>query len=185
MEFEETKLAGAYLVRQKRIQDARGFFARVFCVEEFRQHGLEPSILQINTGMSPRAGTLRGMHYQIAPHAEVKFIRCTRGAIFDVLVDLREDSPTQGQWVGYELRAEDGLMLYAPRGFAHGYQTLRDDSEMEYTTSAMYSGASARGVRFDDPAFGIAWPLPVSVISDADRGWADYAPARRGSDPIR
>lgn len=176
MEFEPTRLAGAYLVRQKKLVDARGFFARVWCSEEFRQHGLDPTIVQINTGLSHKAGTLRGMHYQEAPHAEAKFVRCTRGAIFDVVVDLRPDSSTRGQWVGYELTAENGLMLYAPEGFAHGYQTLCDDSEMYYTTTALYAGSAARGVRFDDPAFGIAWPLPVSVISDADRGWPDYRP---------
>lgn len=176
MEFEPTRLAGAYLVRQKKLVDARGYFARVWCSEEFRQHGLDPTIVQINTGLSHKAGTLRGMHYQEAPHAEAKFVRCTRGAIFDVVVDLRPDSPTRGQWVGYELTAENGLMLYAPQGFAHGYQTLCDDSEMYYTTTALYAGSAARGVRFDDPAFGIAWPLPVSVISDADRGWPDYRP---------
>lgn len=176
MEFEPTRLAGAYLVRQKKLVDARGFFARVWCSEEFRQHGLDPTIVQINTGLSHKAGTLRGMHYQEAPHAEAKFVRCTRGAIFDVVVDLRPDSSTRGQWVGYELTAENGLMLYAPEGFAHGYQTLCDDTEMYYTTTALYAGSAARGVRFDDPAFGIAWPLPVSVISDADRGWPDYRP---------
>lgn len=181
MEFEETKLAGAHLVRQKKLTDARGFFARVWCTEEFRQHGLNPTVVQINTGMSHKAGTLRGMHFQEPPHAEAKLVRCTRGAIFDVIVDLRPGSPTRGQWVGYELTAENGAMLYAPEGFAHGYQTLRDDTEMEYTASAMYSGPSARGVRFDDPAFGIAWPLPVSVISDPDRGWPDWQPDARKS----
>lgn len=174
MEFEATKLAGAFLVRQKKIVDARGFFARAWCTEEFRQHGLDPRIVQINTGMSHTAGTLRGMHFQEAPHAEAKFIRCTRGAIFDVLVDLRPGSPTRGQWVGYELTAENGHMLYAPEGFAHGYQTLVADTEMYYTTTAMYAGGAARGVRFDDPAFGIVWPLPVAVISDADRAWPDF-----------
>ena len=176
MEFEPTKLAGAYVVRQKKLTDARGFFARVWCTEEFRQHGLDPTIVQINTGFSHTAGTLRGMHYQAAPHAEAKFVRCTRGALFDVLIDLRPGSPTRGQWVGYELTADDGAMLYAPEGFAHGYQTLCADTEMYYTTTAMYAGGSARGVRFDDPAFGIAWPLPVSVVSDADRNWPAWQP---------
>ncbi|MFO0687444.1 MAG: dTDP-4-dehydrorhamnose 3,5-epimerase family protein [Myxococcota bacterium] len=176
MEFEATKLAGAFLVRQTKRFDARGFFARVWCTEEFRKHGLNPTIVQINTGLSHAAGTLRGMHFQEAPHAEAKFIRCTRGAIFDVIVDLRPGSRMLGQWVGYELSADNGTMLYAPEGFAHGYQTLCADTEMEYTTSAMYAGNAARGVRYDDPAFGIAWPLPVSVISDADRGWPDWQP---------
>lgn len=174
MEFQQTKLAGAYLLKQKKLADPRGFFARVFCSEEFRQHGLDPTIVQINTGFNPAAGTLRGMHYQVSPHAEAKFIRCTRGAIFDVIIDLRPDSASRGEWVGFELTADDGAMLYAPHGFAHGYQTLTADTEMYYTTTAMYAGASARGVRFDDPAFGISWPLPVSIVSDADRGWPDY-----------
>lgn len=180
MEFEETELAGAYLVRQKKLVDARGYFARVWCTEEFRQHGLDPTIVQINTGLSHAKGTLRGMHYQLAPHAEAKFMRCTRGAIYDVIVDLRPESATCGRWVGYELTAESGDMLYAPAGFAHGYQTLCADAEMYYTTSAMYAGASARGVRFDDPAFGIAWPLPVTVISDADRSWPKWQPSAAG-----
>ncbi|MBY0399272.1 dTDP-4-dehydrorhamnose 3,5-epimerase [Myxococcota bacterium] len=180
MEFVETKLAGAWLVRQKKIVDARGHFARVWCTDEFRQHGLEPTIVQINTGLSVQKGTLRGMHYQLAPHAEAKFMRCTRGAIFDVIVDLRPGSATRGQWVGYELTADNGDMLYAPPGFAHGYQTLCADAEMYYTTSAMYAGPSARGVRYDDPAFGITWPLPVTVISDADRNWPSWNPALAG-----
>jgi dTDP-4-dehydrorhamnose 3,5-epimerase len=116
------------------------------------------------------------MHYQEAPHAEAKFVRCTRGAIFDVLIDLRPDSPTRGQWVGAELTADSGLMLYAPEGFAHGYQTLNDDTEMYYMTTAPYAGSAARGVRYNDPAFAIPWPLPVSVISDADQKWPDYRP---------
>ena len=176
MEFQETKLAGAYLIQQKKLADARGFFARVWCTEEFRQHGLDPTIVQINTGFNHATGTLRGMHFQEPPHAEAKFVRCTRGAIFDVFIDLRPGSATRGQWVGFELTAENGAMLYAPPGFAHGYQTLTADSEMYYTTTAMYAGASARGVRFDDPAFGIRWPLPVSVVSDADGSWPAYQP---------
>ena len=176
MEFEQTRLAGAYRVHQQKRSDPRGFFARVWCTEEFRQHGLDPTIVQINTGFSPAVGTLRGMHFQEAPHAEAKFIRCTRGAIFDVIIDLRPGSPTRGQWVGFELSAENGDMLYAPEGFAHGYQTLTPDTEMYYTTTAMYAGSAARGVRYDDPAFAISWPLPVSVISDADRGWPLWRP---------
>lgn len=176
MEFEQTKLAGAYVLRQKKITDARGFFARIFCTEEFRQHGLDPKIAQINTGFSHAAGTLRGMHFQLAPHAEAKFVRCNRGALLDVIVDLRPGSPTRGQWIGVELTADNGAMLYAPEGFAHGYQTLCADTEMEYTTSALYAGAAARGVPFDDPAFGIVWPLPISVISDADRAWPRWQP---------
>lgn len=174
MEFTETKLTGAFVLRLKKIEDARGYFGRTWCRDELRQHGLNPEIVQTNTGFSHKRGTLRGLHFQRAPHAEVKVMRCTRGAIFDVIVDLRADSPTRGQWFGLELTPDNGLMLYAPEGFAHGYQTLEDNAEMYYNTSQMYAPKAATGVRFNDPAFGIAWPLPVSVISDADRAWPDY-----------
>jgi dTDP-4-dehydrorhamnose 3,5-epimerase len=171
MEFVETGLKGAYVVGLKKIKDERGYFARAWCREEFLQHALNPQMVQLNVGFSHQRGTVRGMHYQLAPHAEAKFVRCTRGAIFDVIVDLRKESPTFGKWHGAELTADNGLMLYAPEGFAHGYQTLQNDTEMYYMTSAPYAPASARGVRHDDPAFGIRWPLPVSVISAADREW--------------
>lgn len=174
MEFKETKLKGAFLVRQKKIADERGFFARAWCQDEFRQQGLNPQMLQLNTGFSHRAGTLRGMHYQEAPHAEAKFIRCTRGAVYDVIVDLRRDSPTHGEWVGVELTADEGTMLYAPEGFAHGYQTLADNAEIYYMTTALYAPHAAKGVRYDDPAFGIVWPIAVTVISAQDRNWPDY-----------
>jgi dTDP-4-dehydrorhamnose 3,5-epimerase len=174
MEFGETPLAGAYLIRQTRIVDHRGFFARAFCQQEFAAHGLTSSMVQLNVGFSHEAGTLRGMHYQERPHSEAKLMRCTSGAIFDVIVDLRLDSPTRGRWFGTELSAENGLLLYAPEGFAHGYQTLVADAEMYYLASAFYVHSSARGVRYDDPVFGIRWPLPVSAISEADRGWPDF-----------
>jgi dTDP-4-dehydrorhamnose 3,5-epimerase len=174
MEFTETSLNGAYVVRLKRIEDERGFFARAWCREEFVQHGLEPGMVQLNVGFSHRRGTVRGLHYQLAPHAEAKFIRCTRGSIYDVIIDLREGSPTLAQWYGVELTPDSGLMLYAPGGFAHGYQALQDNTEMYYLTSTSYVAAAARGVRFDDRAFGINWPLPVSVISAADRSWPDF-----------
>jgi dTDP-4-dehydrorhamnose 3,5-epimerase len=119
---------------------------------------------------------LRGLHYQVDPHAEAKFVRCTRGAIYDVIVDLRPASSTHGQWLGVELAADNGTMLYVPEGFAHGYQTLADDTEMYYLTTTAYAPAAARGVRYDDPAFKIHWPLPVAVISEADQKWADYQP---------
>jgi dTDP-4-dehydrorhamnose 3,5-epimerase len=174
MLFVETELKGAHLVRLKKIEDERGYFARAWCREEFLQHGLNPGMVQLNVGFSRQRGTLRGMHYQLAPHAEAKFVRCTRGAIFDVIIDLRVDSPTAGRWHGSELTPENGLMLYAPKGFAHGYQSLCDDSEMYYLTSEIYAPAAARGLRYDDPAFGVKWPLPVSAISDADRNWPNY-----------
>ena len=176
MEFTETILKGAFVVRLKKFEDERGFFARAWCQQEFLEHGLNPQMVQLNTGFSHRRGTVRGMHYQLAPHAEAKFIRCTRGAIYDVLLDLRAGSPTFRQWYGLELTPDNGSMLYLPEGVAHGYQTLQDDSEMYYFASAPFVPAAARGVRYDDPAFGISWPLPVSIMSAADQGW----PAFRG-----
>ena len=174
MEFVETKLKGAFLVTMKRIEDDRGFFARGWCRREFSAHALNPNMVQLNVGFSPRKGTLRGLHYQQVPDQEAKFIRCTRGAIYDVIVDLRPGSPTKGEWFGAELSAVNTLMLYVPEGFAHGYQTLTDDAEMYYLTSAYYAPASARGLRYDDPAIAISWPLPVTVVSEADRTWPLY-----------
>jgi dTDP-4-dehydrorhamnose 3,5-epimerase len=174
MEFTETKLKGAFVVSMKKIQDDRGFFARAWCREEFAAHGLNPDMVQLNVGYSHVKGTLRGLHFQQAPHAEAKFVRCTSGAIYDVIVDLRPDSPTWRQWFGLELSAENRLMLYAPEGFAHGYQALTDMAEIYYMTSAPYAAQSARGVRYNDPAFGVLWPLPVSVISQPDQNWPDY-----------
>ena len=136
MEFTETPLKGACVVRLRKIEDDRGYFARAWCRDEFLQQGLNPAMVQLNVGFSHRRGTVRGMHYQLAPHAEAKFIRCTRGAIYDVIIDLREGSPTFGRWYGLELTPDNGLMLYAPEGFAHGYQTLQDDTEMYDLTSA-------------------------------------------------
>jgi dTDP-4-dehydrorhamnose 3,5-epimerase len=174
MEFAETALKGAYVIRLKKLEDDRGYFARAWCCDEFDRQGLNPSMVQLNVGFSHLRGTLRGMHYQLAPHAEAKFIRCTRGSIYDVIVDLRKESPTFGHWHGQELTADSGLMLYAPEGFAHGYQTLQDDSEMYYFTTARYAPVAARGVRYDDPHLGINWPLPVSLISEADRNWPGF-----------
>lgn len=175
MEFTETKLKGAFVVSMKRIEDKRGFFARGWCRNEFASHGLNPDMVQLNVGFSHAKGTLRGLHFQESPHAEAKFVRCTRGAIYDVVVDLRLNSDTLGQWFGIELTADNGLMLYAPEGFAHGYQALTDGADMYYMTSAFYASPAARGVRYNDPAFGIQWPLPVSVISSQDENWPDFA----------
>ena len=174
MEFTETKLRGAFVVRLRKIEDDRGYFARGWCSQEFTRHGLNPGVAQLNTAFSSRQGTVRGMHYQEAPHAEAKFVRCTRGAIFDVIIDLRPDSTTRGQWFGAELTAQNGVMLYAPEGFAHGYQTLTDNADMYYLTTALYAGAAARGVRYNDPAFDIQWPLSVTQVSESDRDWADF-----------
>jgi len=173
MEFIETALKGAFVIRQKKIEDHRGYFARAWCQEEFSQHGLNPSMLQLNTAFSFQRGTVRGMHYQEKPHEEAKLIRCTRGAIYDVIIDLRPDSPTRGQWHAEELTSSNGTMVYAPEGFAHGYQTLLDESEMYYMTSAHYAPEAARGVRYDSVALAILWPLPVTAISEQDRKWPD------------
>lgn len=169
MIFREVKLPGAYIIEPELIEDERGFFARTWGQEDFAARGLNPQIVQCNSSLNKRTGTLRGMHYQVSPHEEAKLVRCTAGAIYDVIVDLRPDSPTRGQWLGVELTARNRLMMYVPEGFAHGFQTLEDNSEVFYQVSAYFHPESARGVRWDDPAFGIEWPLAISVISERDR----------------
>lgn len=171
MLFTETAIKGVYLIALERKEDHRGFFARAWCQQEFEAHGLNPSLVQVNVGFSVKKGTLRGMHFQRSPHQEAKLVRCTMGQIFDVAVDLRPDSPTYRQWVGAELTAKNRMMLYVPEGCAHGYQTLQDDTEVVYQTSRPFAATDATGVRFDDPAFGIAWPIGIEVISDVDKGW--------------
>jgi dTDP-4-dehydrorhamnose 3,5-epimerase len=174
MKFTATAVDSAYVVDLEKREDERGFFARAWCVEEFAAHGLYPSFVQGNVGRSSRRGTLRGLHYQIAPHQEAKLVRCTAGAIFDVLVDVRPESPTFGRWIGVELTADNHRMLYVPEGCAHGYQALADDSEAFYLSTEFYAPTAERGVRFDDPAFGIQWPVPVTLISDKDRNLPDF-----------
>ena len=174
MRFAETPLPGAYLIELEPIEDERGWFARTFCAEEFAAHGLDPAVAQCNSSFSDRAATLRGMHYQAEPHGEAKLVRCTRGAIYDVLVDLRADSPTFCRWTGCELSATNRRMLYAPVGTAHGFVTLADASEVLYQMSFPYVPDAARGVRFDDPAFGIEWPVEPAVISERDRSYPDF-----------
>lgn len=179
MIFQETSLAGAFLVDLKRLEDERGFFARSFCQDEFEAHGLNPCVAQCNVSFNKHAGTLRGMHFQLAPHAEAKLVRCTMGAVYDVIVDLRADSPTFRQWVGVALSAENRRAIYIPEGFAHGAQTLADNSELFYQMSTAYHGPSASGVRWDDPAFGIQWPDPPAtgrIIVERDRNWPDFEP---------
>jgi len=176
MIFTETKLKGAYILDLDRREDARGFFARTWCRKEFEDHGLWSQLVQINLGFSSKKGTLRGMHYQIAPYQEVKVVRCTMGAICDVIIDLRTDSPTHKQWTSVELTAGNHRMIYVPEGFAHGYQSLVDDTEIYYQTSQFYHPDFARGRRYNDPAFGIKWPLPVARISNQDISWPDYTP---------
>ncbi len=169
MIFKETKLQGAYLIEPALFEDERGFFARTWSQEEFAARGLNPSIVQCNSSLNKRTGTLRGMHYQVSPHEEAKLVRCAAGAIYDVIIDLRPESPTWRQWFAVELTSRNRLMVYVPEAFAHGFQTLEDDSEVLYQVSAYYDQESARGVRWDDPAFGIDWPLPITVISQRDR----------------
>ncbi len=169
MIFTETPLAGAYLIDPEPRGDERGLFARVFCREEFDALGLDSSVVQCNVAFNHRAGTLRGMHFQREPHAEVKLVRCTQGALYDAIVDLRPASQTFGRWFAAELTAANRRMLYVPRGFAHGYQTLADDTEIAYQVSAAYHPASEGGLAWDDPQVGIAWPMAPSAISDKDR----------------
>lgn len=174
MIFTETKLKGAYLIELDRVTDERGYFARRWCTKEFSSHGLSPIVAQVNIGHSAKKGTVRGMHFQTAPHAEVKVVYCSRGSLYDVIIDLRNGSPTKGRWVGMELTADNGCMLYVPEGFAHGYQTLEDDTDLVYQTSQFYAKESATGVRYNDSGFGITWPLPVSIVSSMDTHWPDY-----------
>lgn len=171
MKFAPTPLAGAFVVEIERLEDDRGFFGRSFCQEEFRAHGLSPVVAQCNVSWNRRRGTLRGLHFQASPHAEAKLVRCTRGVIWDVIVDLREGSPTRLRWHALELNAENRLALYVPEGFAHGFQTLADDSEVLYQMSEAHHPNLARGVRWDDPALAIKWPLSVPILSERDRSY--------------
>jgi dTDP-4-dehydrorhamnose 3,5-epimerase len=177
--FTETPLSGAWLVELDRHQDERGFFARTFDREEWVARGMDPTVAQCNTSFNARAGTLRGMHYQADPHGEPKLVRCTRGAIWDAIVDLRPESPTHRRWFGAELTAAGGSALYVPVGLAHGFQTLEDESEVLYMMGHEYVPESARGVSWDDPAFGIEWPEPPAggrTLSERDAGYPDYLP---------
>lgn len=174
MKFIATELGGAYLIELERMEDERGFFARTFCRDEFAAHGLRPTFVQCNVSFNARRGTVRGMHFQEKPHEEAKLVRCTRGAIYDVILDLRKGSRTHKRWTAVELTADNGRMLYVPEGFAHGFQTLEDNSEVFYQMSEMYHSESARGVRWNDPAFGIRWPLPSPILSERDARFADF-----------
>lgn len=174
MIFTETKLPGAYVIELEKRGDARGFFARAFCQHEFAANGLMTVVAQTNLSFSQSAGTLRGMHYQSAPYAEAKLVRCTRGSLYDVIIDLRPASATYRSWLGVELNTDNRRMLYVPEGFAHGFITLEDAVEVTYQVSQFYTPEAERGVRWDDPAFGIEWPLTPTVISDKDKGWPDY-----------
>jgi dTDP-4-dehydrorhamnose 3,5-epimerase len=174
MRFITTELAGAYAIEIERLEDERGFFARSFCRDEFLAHGLSPIFVQCNISFNVRKGTLRGMHYQEKPQEEAKLVRCTRGAIYDVVVDLRRGSPTFRRWASFELTADNRRMLYVVPGLAHGFQTLHDDSEVFYQMSEMYRPSLERGVRWNDPAFAIRWPLPDPLLSRRDASYPDF-----------
>jgi dTDP-4-dehydrorhamnose 3,5-epimerase len=171
MRFLETKLRGAYIVEPEPHEDSRGFFARTFCAREFQEHGLLNSFVQCSVSLSRERGTLRGLHYQRPPACEVKLVRCTAGALYDVIVDLRPDSPTYLQHIGVELTAKNRRALYVPEMFAHGLQTLENDTEVFYQISQYYSPGNAAGLRYDDPRLGISWPLSVACISPKDLKW--------------
>jgi dTDP-4-dehydrorhamnose 3,5-epimerase len=174
MRFEPTRVQGCFVVTPELIEDERGYFARSWCAKELADHGLTDSIAQINTSGSALAGTIRGLHWQQPPHAESKLVRCTSGAAFDVCADVRRDSPTYGNWFGIELSSVNRAALYVPAGCAHGYQTLRSATEMLYTSSAPYVAAAERGLRWNDPAFDIDWPISEDLsISAKDLGWPD------------
>jgi dTDP-4-dehydrorhamnose 3,5-epimerase len=177
MIYSETPLKGAYVIDLDKRGDDRGFFARVFCEEEFRKRGLVTRFVQVNNSLSAARGTLRGMHYQLPPRAETKLVRCVRGALYDVILDLRKGSSTFGQSFGTELTAENRRMMYVPKGFAHAFLTLTDNAEAFYFTDEFYASELERGVRWDDPAFKIEWPIEPVVISDKDRNHPDFDPA--------
>lgn len=174
MIFKPTELPGAYVIEMERHEDARGYFARTFCEKEFAAHGLETGVVQGSVSYNRRKGTLRGMHYQVKPFEEVKLVRCSRGSIFDVIIDLRRDSPAFKRHFAIRLDEQNGTMVYIPAGFAHGFQTLADDTEVFYQMSQVYSAEHARGVRWNDPAFGIRWPEAERIILERDGKYPDF-----------
>lgn len=171
MRFEQTDMAGLFVVRPTRNVDERGYFARTFCADSFAREGLESLFPQSSLSFNARTGTVRGMHFQRAPNAETKLVRCTRGRIFDVVVDLRQEQPTYLQWRGFELSPDNGDALYIPEGFAHGFQTLEDNSEVAYAITPSFTPGFGDGVRWNDPDINVTWPLAISVISDRDEAW--------------
>jgi dTDP-4-dehydrorhamnose 3,5-epimerase len=174
MRYRETTISGAFLIEPEPREDARGFFARVWDRREMEERSLDASVAQVSVSWNRMRGTLRGMHLQAAPDEETKIVRCVRGALYDVLLDLRAGSPSRLRWEAFGLTAENRAGLYVPKGVAHGFQTLTDDSEVLYQISAFQAPASARGVRWNDPAFGIAWPIPDPILSDRDREYPDF-----------
>lgn len=185
MKYKELPVKGAFLIDLEKRGDDRGFFARFFCETEFSQRGIENRFVQINNSLSVRRGTLRGMHYQLPPHAEVKVVRCIKGSLYDVILDLRPDSPTYGKWFGAELSAENRTMMYVPQGFAHGFITLEDNTEALYLVSAFYGPEAERGVRYNDARFNIEWPLAPVEVSAKDQGWPDFDPSWHGVERLR
>ncbi len=177
MNFESTPLAGAFIVDLERREDERGFFARSYCQQEFEAHGLNPCVAQCNISFNKRRGTLRGLHWQVSPNDEAKLVRVTRGALWDVIVDLRPDSPTYCRGFGVELTADNRRALYVPKGFAHGFQTLVDDVEVFYQMSTCYASEAQQGARWDDPVFDLAWPIVPPFMSERDAGYPDFDPA--------
>ncbi|NJR57564.1 MAG: dTDP-4-dehydrorhamnose 3,5-epimerase [Cyanobacteria bacterium CRU_2_1] len=180
MIFTETKLKGAFIIDLELKGDDRGAFARTFCAKEFAAHGLKNSVAQCNLSFNYKAGTLRGMHYQTPPAAETKLVRCTKGAIYDVIIDLRADSPSYLHYIGVELTADNRRALFVPEMFAHGYQALTDGAEVVYQVGEFYTPGYECGIRYDDPAFNIEWPMPITVISDKDSTWAPFQPITVG-----
>jgi dTDP-4-dehydrorhamnose 3,5-epimerase len=183
MIFTETAIPGAFLIQPEALVDGRGFFARTWCQHEFAARGLTARLVQCSLSVTRARGTLRGMHYQVAPREEAKLIRCTAGAVYDAIVDLRPGSPTCYRWWGTELRAAGRMLLYVPEGVAHGFQTLTDDVEVEYQISQAYAPECARGFRYDDPAVGIRWPLPVGCVSPRDLAWPPLPAAPAAGTP--
>jgi dTDP-4-dehydrorhamnose 3,5-epimerase len=171
MRFTETDLKGAFIIEPDRIEDERGFFARTFCRREFEKQGLNPDLVQCSVSFNTKKGTVRGMHYQVKPHEEARLVRCTHGALYDVILDLRIDSPTFTKWIAVELTADNRIMAYIPEGFAHGFQTLEDNTEVFYQMSEFYHPECAKGARWDDPAFGIVWPIDKKTVSRKDASW--------------
>jgi len=174
MIFKETKLKDAFIIDLEKHQDDRGFFARAYCEKEFQNHGIESAVVQANVSYNKYKHTLRGMHFQTEPYGEAKLVRCTRGAIYDVIIDVRKNSPTYKEWIGVELTEDNYRMLYVPEGFAHGFITLQDGTVITYQVSEFYTPGAEKGIRWNDPAFGINWPAEPAIISEKDENWPDF-----------
>jgi dTDP-4-dehydrorhamnose 3,5-epimerase len=174
LKFSETELKGAFILEVKKLEDERGFFGRTFCQKEFEKHGMNPHVVQANVSYNKFKGILRGMHYQLHPYEETKLVRCVRGAIYDVIIDLRKDSPTYTKWIGVELKEDSYQMLFVPEGFGHGFITLEDNTEVIYQVSQFYTPGAESGIRWNDPVFDIKWPIEPLIISQKDRQHSDY-----------